>query len=460
MVSPKNFIENGIDWNSVKFVGNDEFDYFKRKCAPNFGDILYSRIGTIGEARLVDFSHDFVALHSIAMIQPLTDEIDSKFILYLLKTPFVKHQALVNVRSIGTPDLGLKEINEFSVPLPPFQEQLRIVTKIEELFTQLDSGVASLKKVQKQLKRYQQAVLKAGFEGRLSQELREQNKENIKRVDNDTSQIWLDINKINKENYEKSSMIFGNIQCKLPNSWKWIKISEISDIGQGGTPSTIRQDYWSGDIPWLRSGEIRFNRIKDSKETITKLGLQNSATKLLPKGTVLLAMTGQGLTRGRAAILDIEASANQSCAHFILNKKLITSEFLFYYLRNQYWNVRSLDKGSNQPGLNVQIIKQFLIPLPPLNEQQRIVSEIERFFSIADKIENTINTSLHQAKTLRQSILKRAFEGKIVPQDPNDEPASILLERINAEKAHHAAEAKKGKTLQPKLPKRKIKNAN
>jgi Type I restriction modification DNA specificity domain. len=106
----------------------------------------------------------------------------------------------------------------------------------------------------------------------------------------------------------------------LPKGWIWSKLGNIAEVGQGGTPRTSNPEFWNGSIPWLRSGNIKFNRINQANETISELGLKNSAAKLCPIGTVLLAMTGQGVTRGRAAILDIEASANQSCAHIILNK--------------------------------------------------------------------------------------------------------------------------------------------
>ena len=115
---------------------------------------------------------------------------------------------------------------------------------------------------------------------------------------------------------------------------------------------------------------------------------------------------------------------------------------------------------AGQYNVSLSKLDTLVFPLPPLTEQQYLISEVERCLSIADEVENTITTSLRQAESLRQSILKRAFEGKLVPQDPNDEPASVLLERIKAEKARHATETKKGKTLQPKSPKRKIKNGN
>jgi type I restriction enzyme S subunit len=235
-------------------------------------------------------------------------------------------------------------------------------------------------------------------------------------------------------------MIDGKNLPQIPQSWQWVKFHDVFEVGQGGTPSTSVSDYWNGSIPWLRSGEIRFNRIKESKETISELGLQNSPARLLPKGTILLAMTGQGLTRGRAAILDIDASGNQSCAHLIPQKNIVISEFLFYYFRSEYWEVRSFDKGSNQPGLNTAIIKEFTIPIPPLHEQLRIVTKIEELFTQLDAGVASLKKVQAQLKRYRQAVLKAAFEGRLT-QDWREEykgeiePADVLFDRIKRKNA-------------------------
>ncbi len=261
----------------------------------------------------------------------------------------------------------------------------------------------------------------------------------------------------------------------LPKGWIWSKLGNIAEVGQGGTPRTSNPEFWNGSIPWLRSGNIKFNRINQANETISELGLKNSAAKLCPIGTVLLAMTGQGVTRGRAAILDIEASANQSCAHIILNKKLMIPEFLFYFFKTEYWNIRTLDKGTGQPGINTKIIKAFDIPLPPLAEQHRIVEKVDRLMALCDQLEkqqqqerstclqlgtasfaglqnaespedferqwaqicDTFDLMLdcpENVAVLRQTILQLAVQGKLGTQDEGDEAASVLLERIRGEK--------------------------
>ena len=179
---------------------------------------------------------------------------------------------------------------------------------------------------------------------------------------------------------------------------------------------------------------MRNNIVKNTGEAITQLGLDNSSTVKCPIGTVMLAMTGQGLTRGRVSILGLEACANQSVCHMIVNNDLIFNKYLFYYLQTYYWKIRLLDKGSSQPGLNVNIIRNFEIPICSIKEQKQIVDKIEQGLPFIENTKNITNSMLLQLDTLRASVLKQAFEGKLVPQDPNDEPASVLLERINKEK--------------------------
>jgi len=199
----------------------------------------------------------------------------------------------------------------------------------------------------------------------------------------------------------------------LPKTWTYALIEDIAEVGQGGTPSTLKKEYWDGDIPWVRSGEIKWNRITSSNSKITKLGLDNSSAKLLPKGTILLAMTGEGNTRGRSAIVDRECAANQSCAHIIVNSNLLNNEFLFYFFRHEYQNIRQIKKGSNQPGLNTSIIKGFFIPLPPIEEQNRIVSKLEKLLvNVKKGIDDFIRIQ-KLLKQYRHSILKSAFEGKL-----------------------------------------------
>ena len=201
-------------------------------------------------------------------------------------------------------------------------------------------------------------------------------------------------------------------------------------------------------MPWVSSGEVSFNRITSTRESITIEGLKNTSTDLHPAGTVLLGMIGEGRTRGQVSILDIPACNSQNSAAIRVSEAGTSPEFVFYFLRSQYQETRQIGSGNNQPALNKSRVQEILFPLPPLAEQRRIVAEVERRLSVIQQAEATVEASLARAERLRQSILKQAFSGKLVPQDPDDEPASALLERIKAER-----EAAQASTLSGRGPK-------
>ena len=154
-------------------------------------------------------------------------------------------------------------------------------------------------------------------------------------------------------------------------------------------------------------------------------------------------MIGEGKTRGQVAILDIPACNNQNSAAIRVSEVGLPPEYVFYFLWGQYDATRRIGSGNNQPALNKSRVQEIALPLPPLAEQHRIVAEIERRLSVIQQAEAVVGASLKRAGRLRQSILKQAFSGKLVPQDPNDEPASALLERIRAERAAAETAAKR-----------------
>lgn len=180
---------------------------------------------------------------------------------------------------------------------------------------------------------------------------------------------------------------------------------------------------------------MRNNVIRESRESISKTGYDNSSVKLLPAGTVLLAMIGEGKTRGQTAILTIAATINQNVAAVVPDPVLVSSEYLWYWFRGQYESTRQSGSGSGPQALNCQRVRELPLNLPPLPEQAEVVRRVESLFAVADQIEARYAKAKAHVDRLTQSILAKAFRGELVPQDPNDEPASALLERIQAQRA-------------------------
>ncbi|WP_458627996.1 restriction endonuclease subunit S [Winogradskyella sp. PC D3.3] len=292
----------------------------------------------------------------------------------------------------GTTRLKLTQgkLKQIPIVLPPLVEQKAIVKKIEALFSSLDSGIADLKKAQDQLKIYRQAVLKKAFEGEFS---------------------------INK-------------------------LGEVAEVKRGKSKHRPRNDksLFGGKYPFIQTGEIRATNggtITKYNNTYSEKGLAQS--KLWPKGTLCLTIAAN---IGETAFLGFDACFPDSVVGIIPNDELLNSKYLNFYIQKIKEEMDSKASATAQKNINVRILDALEIPIPTLKEQHQIVQEIESRLSVCDKVEKDLADSLEKAQALRQSILKKAFEGKLLSEEeiaackahPDYEPASVLLEKIKEEK--------------------------
>lgn len=229
----------------------------------------------------------------------------------------------------------------------------------------------------------------------------------------------------------------------IPDSWEWVRLGNIGDWGAGATPSRTHPEYYGGNIPWLKTGDLTDSYIDAIPETITELALEKTSVRLNPAGSVLIAM--YGATIGKLGILSIAATTNQACcACFPLSG--LDNKYLFYFLMAQKPLFIKQGEGGAQPNISKEKIVSTLMPVPPLEEQKRIVVMLGRIFPIIDAY-SKCKTELDLYNTtfperLKKSILQEAVKGKLVPQDPSDEPAEALLEHIRAEKQRLIKEGK------------------
>ncbi|MGZ0012345.1 restriction endonuclease subunit S [Providencia hangzhouensis] len=190
----------------------------------------------------------------------------------------------------------------------------------------------------------------------------------------------------------------------VPNGWKLSTIEEISSVSSGGTPSRKNESYWNGNIPWVTTAEVQFKIIEDTAEKITEEGLANSSAKLFPVDTILIAMYGQGKTRGQVAKLGIEASTNQACAAIIL-KAGYHVDYYYQFIISQYDNIREMANSGGQENLSGGIVKSIKVPVPPLPEQKKIAKILSTWDKAIATTEKLIATSQQQKKALMQQLL-------------------------------------------------------
>lgn len=328
----------------------------------------------------------------------------TKFLYYMMQIIECKHDTHKRY--------WIQTYSKIKVLLPSIPEQQRIVTKIEELFSELDKGVKVLQKIKEQLKAYRQAVLKDAFEGRLTKKYRHSNKITREKVLRDYNDICICDAQFKDASGDETQFVLD-----IPKEWLFTRIGDIFNVEVGATPSRRIDEYWNGNINWVSSGEVKFNNIMYTNECITQLGLDSSSTKLQPIGSVLLAMIGEGKTRGQAAILMIPAAHNQNTAAILVSQTPCSPQYIYYYLKLNYEYTRRIGSGNNQKALNKERVRALNIPFTSFDEQTIIACEIEKQMSICDRIEQAVDEAMLKAERLRQSILKKAFEGKLVTQE-------------------------------------------
>jgi type I restriction enzyme S subunit len=373
------------------------------------------------------------------------------------------------LQSVEFPDKGYARHFQFLesslINLPPFNEQARIVAKIEELFTKLDAGIDALRAIQKQIKRYRQAVLRDAVTGELTKAWREENQAELepadallKRILTERRDRWeqeqlkkfaesgkTPKNDDWKKKYKEPAAPSTENLSELPNNWIWASLDQCSYRITDGThqPPT----FTSEGIPFVFVKHIVKGKISFENTKFISAETYETLNKRCPveKGDILYSAVG---SFGVAVPVHIDKkfSFQRHIAH-IKPSDFVNEYYIVHFLNSQigYRQADSVAKGVAQRTVTLGDLTNFHFSLPPLAEQQKIVEEVERLLSVADAIEQTVKQSLRQAERLRQSILKRAFEGKLVPQDSSDEPAEILLERIKKEREEKDKQTKEQK---------------
>jgi type I restriction enzyme S subunit len=428
-----------IDWDTVPYCDQEPPDCAKYLL--HDGDIVISRAGSVGFSHLVKNPQRAVFASYLIRFRPLTDE---KFLAFFLRSPDYWNAISEKSLGIAIPNVNASKLKQIPLPLPPLPEQRRIVAKIEELFSKLDAGVEALKKVKAELKRYRQAVLKYAFEGKLTEEWREAHKGELEPAYVLLERIKEERKKKLGSKYKELPPLDTSELPDLPEGWAWARVGQIADsIEYGYTASAEEEEVGP---KFLRITDIQNSVVDWDKVPYCRIDENRKHRYLLREGDLVFARTGATVGKSYLIRKHVPEAVFASYLIRIRSYRDISSKFLYSFFQSAfYWRqITESQVGIGQPNVNGAKLAQIVFPLPPFHEQQLIVSEIERRFSVADEVEKVVDQSLKQAERLRQSILKRAFEGKLVPQDPTDPPAIQLLEEIRKQKENAAATTRKG----------------
>lgn len=351
------------------------------------------------------------------VLRARNQEIPASYLLGIIKTrKFMQEGAENMTGAVGLRRVPRAFVESFPLILPPLAEQKIIADKLDILLAQVDSAKARLEQIPQILKRFRQAVLAAAVSGKLTVEWRQKNAEiNVQSLDL-INKYWENIYEKNGKRRPISKIQGSSYSKKIPKKWLSTRLGQVFDVFVGATPSRAKPSFWNGNIPWVSSSEVAFCKITKTKEAITELGLDNTSTSVHPVGTVMLAMIGQGKTRGQAAILEIEACHNQNTAALRVPEGFALSEYLYYFLVQQYEETRRIGGGNNQQALNKSFVQSMGFPLPPIEEQTEIVRRVEQLFAYADTIEKQVQNALECVNNLTQSILAKAFSGELTAQ--------------------------------------------
>jgi type I restriction enzyme S subunit len=313
-------------------------------------------------------------------------------------------------------NLTLARFKTLQVPLPPLNEQRRIVAKIEELFSELDKGIENLKQARAQLTVYRQSLLKHAFEGHLTADWRAAHADRIKACP-ELSALAVEQSRSTAE---------------LPSGWYRVVVDDLGEIETGTTPPTADASLYGGSIPFFKPTDLEQGAsVRNARTHLTTRGAEHA--RLLPPGTTLV--TCIGATIGKTGLATVECATNQQI-NSVSPASWIEPRFVYYQVIGPRFQeaIKRNASSTTLPILNKSKFAGLPMVLCSPEEQREVVTILDAQFSVMDETESDIDANLQKAEALRQSILKKAFAGELVPQDPNDEPASELLARIRAER--------------------------
>jgi type I restriction enzyme S subunit len=472
MLSAKDVFDNKIDFSSPRYLDEAAFIEENKRTDIQPGDILLTIVATIGRTTVVPKNAPkFTLQRSVAVIKSL---VNSEYLCYYFQSQFFQNKLREHAKGTAQKGVYLKTLSNLTVNIAPLNEQNRIVLKLDELLSELEKGKEQLKTSMEQLKVYRQSILKHAFEGKLSERWRSKQKK-LKRPD----ELMAEIRVYRKLQYEKHLKEYKSGKAKikpkepkeisspekseisnkseLPNGWFYIYLKDISDLVER---INLKEKKATESFLYLDIGGINNNKniIESHKEYKWKDAPSRAQQVVKPND--ILFSTVRTYMKNIAMIVDDKFTNQVASSGFTIVRALagiINPYFLFKYLLSDTFiqPLNELQTGSSYPAVRDTDVFNQIIPICSFEEQLVIMQELDEKYSIIQNLEDTINKNLIQSNALRQTLLQKAFKGKLVAQDPIDEPAFVLLDRIKKEREEFLkAEKEKRKNLKKPMKKK------
>ena len=369
--------DGGISLEQARFLDPDTICKWDSKYKLRNGDVLVNSTGTgtVGRTRLFNESclgeYPFVVPDSHISVVRASAYMETKYVLAILTSQWGQQYIEDNLAgSTNQKELYIRVLEDMFFPLPPFDEQRRITKELEKWGNTVDNIDIAKSELTDKVKSIRSKILDLAISGKL-----------VPQDPNDEPAIEL-LKRINPNFVPCDNSHYENLPFEVPNNWCWATLGSIGKWQSGATPSRMRKDYYGGEIPWLKTGDLNDGLINNIPEYITQKALDETSVKLNPAGSILIAM--YGATIGKIGILTMPATTNQACCACVSHNG-VEQMYLFYFLLSHREEFIRQGGGGAQPNISKEKIIETIIPIPPLNEQRKIVQAIDTIF-------NTLNT--------------------------------------------------------------------
>ena len=373
--------DNKLVFNGCRYISEEDHVRYSMKCHPKQGDVLLGKAASVGKVAYVDSNMDFNVWSPLAVITAKSNKY-GKYIYYCLQSSMLQAQCEVFANSNTQKNLGMNTIDNLDMPLPSEHEADVITNFLDHETAKIDTLIEKQQQLIKLLKEKRQAVISHAVTKGLNPEA----------PMTDSGVEWLG---------------------EVPEHWGVGRLGYYSRVINGSTPSKVNQSYWDKrEVPWLSSGSVNQYNITTASDYISEKALKECSVELLPVGTLVMGMIGQGKTRGMSAITHIEATINQNLAAIIPDNRL-DSEYGHLVLQAAYNEIRECARGGNQAALNCELISNFKVTVPPIYEQKQIVVDTNAKLNRFDQIIKKTMDFVEHSQERRTALISAAVTGKI-----------------------------------------------